>query len=189
MGKVETAFKNRYPVSTNSNETAMLMTGYHKSLTQFFGPCKVWKIEKGDKFDVIQLQFGLDRQIRDVLVFNNHARRQLLMCKKGYWILAFGEAKMYKRENPRNKKLKYNQWQYFAYALWSNGVPLAFDVRKRQKDIDAGVEKDEFEQLSDNKQEYYDNIVNEIFGDKVEADYDVISIEEANKIYTKERKK
>ena len=189
MGKSETAFKNRYPVSTNSNETAMLMTGFHKELTQFFAPCKVWKIEKGDKFDIIQLQFGLDRKIRDVLVFNNHARRQLLMCKKGYWILAFGEVKLYQRENPRNPKLKYRQWQYFAYALWSTGVPLMFDVRKREKDIEQGIEKDEFEELTENKQEYYGNIVNEIFGEKINADFDTLDINEAIYEYEGRKKK
>lgn len=181
MGRQETAFKTRYPVSTNSNETAMIMSGFH-TLTQFFGPCKVWKIEKGDKFDIIQLQFGLDRKIRDVLVFNNHARRQLLMCKKGYWILAFGEIKMYKRENPNNPKQNYRQWQYFAYALWSTGVPLMFDVRKHEKEVEEGIEKNEFVELNENREQYYDNIVNEIFGDKIDPEFEVMDIEEANKI-------
>lgn len=180
MGKPEQAFKTRYPVSTNSNETALIMGGFH-SLTQFFGACKVWGIERGDKFDIIQLQFGLDRQIRDVLVFNNHARRQLLMCKKGYWIIAFGEIKMYKRENPKNPKLKYRQWQYFAYALWSTGVPLMFDIKKRQKDIDSGIEKDETVELSEKKEQYYDNIISEIFGENIEPEYEVMDIDEMNK--------
>ena len=180
MGKPETAFKTRYPVSTNSHETAMIMSGCYE-LTQFFGPCRVWKIEKGDKFDIIQLQFGLNRQIRDVLVFNNHARRQLLMCKRGYWIIAFGEMKMYHRQNPKNPKLKYRQWQYFAYALWSTGVPLAFDVKKRKKDIDAGLEEDHLEQLTEKKQKYYDNIVNEIFGEQIDPEFNVMDVDDANR--------
>ena len=180
MGKPEQAFKTRYPVTTNSNETAMIMGGFF-SLTHFFGPCRVWGIERGDKFDIIQLQFGLDRKIRDVLVFNNHARRQLLMCKKGYWIIAFGEIKMYLRDNPRNPKLKYKQWQYFAYALWSTGVPLMFDIKKRQKDIDSGIEKDETVELSEKKEQYYDNIISEIFGENIEPEYEVMDIDEMNK--------
>lgn len=182
MAKSEYAFKTRFPVSTNSNETALLMSGIH-SLTQFFGPCKVWSIERGDKFDVIQLQFGLDRQIRDVLVFNNHARRQLLMCKKGYWIIAFGEAKMYLRENSKNPKRKFRQWQYFAYALWSTGVPLMFDVKKQAKDIEQGIERDETVELTEKKEEFYTNLVNEIFGENIDPtnEYEVKDIEEALK--------
>lgn len=191
MGKPEHAFKMRYPVSTNSNETALLMGGFH-SLTQFFGACKVWGIERGEKFDIIQLQFGLDRQVRDVLVFNNHARRQLLMCKKGYWIIAFGEVKMYLRENPKNPKYKYKQWQYFAYALWSTGVPLMFDVKKREKDIEQGIEENQIVELTEKKEEYYNNIISEIFGENIDPtkEYEVMDIDEAMKIpFTKGKNK
>ena len=130
-------FMTHFPVSTLSNEPCLFTTGYHKSLTQFFGWGKVWKIEHGEKFDIVCIQFGFDRKIRDVVVFDNHARRQILTLKKGQYCLCGGQAKMYLRssdDSPNAKRFK--QWTFIAYMLQGMFVPTMFDVKKRNKDIE-----------------------------------------------------
>lgn len=86
----------------------------------------VTKIIKGDKCDLVYINFGRS-YAREIIVANNYPRRQLLTLKKGHTVTFYGKFKTY----PEQKKRKI---VFYANGLQDWYVPIAADFKKLIKE-------------------------------------------------------
>ena len=147
-------------VTTLKNECIYISLHDERTLGQFLAMARILRISKGENFDVITVQLGLTKKARDIVVTNNHARRQLLTCKRGCFAQIFGECRIAKRKNSMG--FVYKEWELFAWAIQGWYVPKMFDVRKREKDIADGIEEDETLPMSEEQKDFYKDVVEEI---------------------------
>lgn len=96
----------------------------------------VRKIEKGEDFDLIGIDFGTGH-IRNVFVKNNHARRQIYTLKKGQYAWFYGLMKCYTLNGRRKTS-------FYAKALQGWYVPKNMDIIKIDpNEIDKLTEENE----------------------------------------------
>ena len=147
-------------VTTLRNECIYISLHDERTIGQFRATARVLRISKGDNFDVMTVQLGLTKKSREIIVTNNHARRQLLTCKRGEFAEIFGECRIVARKNSAG--YTYKEWQLFAWAIQGWYVPKMFDVRKREEDIANGLEEEETLPMSEEQKDYYKDVVEEI---------------------------
>lgn len=82
----------------------------------------VKKIEKGEDFDLVGMDFGRG-YARDIYVKNNHARRQIYTLKKGQLAWFYGFMKCYKIDGKKKANL-------FAKGFQGWFVPKNMDIMK-----------------------------------------------------------
>lgn len=92
----------------------------------------VKKIEKGEEFDLVGMDFGRG-YIRDIFVKNNHARRQIYTLKKGQLAWFYGFMKCYKIDRKTKSSL-------YAKGFQGWYVPKNMDIMK--------VDPNDIEQLT-----------------------------------------
>lgn len=98
----------------------------HNDRRLCLGVGTITKIEKGNEFDIIRINFGR-RYARKIIVTHNHARRQLLTLKRGQLAWFYGYFKVY--ANGKNK-----QTIFFARGLQGWYVPKAVDIKALDND-------------------------------------------------------
>ena len=158
-------------VTNLHGESILYFNGYRDDEKLFWGIAKVIKVFKGDKFDVVNARFGIggNTKIRPVMVFDNHARRQLLTIKQGQYAEFYGTAQvMVKKLEPQDTNYKegeyryLRQWNFAAYMIQGKYLPTSFDVKKRNKEIASGETIDDFENLTEAQQETFNQIIEDI---------------------------
>ena len=98
----------------------------------------VKRIEKGQDFDIVKMSFGW-RYWREIIVRDNHARRQIYTLKRGQYAWFFGKRRSY----IIGGKLKCT---YYATALQGWYVPKNMDIKQ--------IDQSEIDKLSvDNEKE------------------------------------
>lgn len=90
--------------------------------TMVVGIGLVRRIEKGEDFDLVGMDFGAGF-IREIYVKNNHARRQIYTLKKGQYAWFYGTLKYYTEDGKRKSSL-------FAKAFQGWYVPKNLDIKK-----------------------------------------------------------
>lgn len=88
-----------------------------------FGIGIVKKIEKGENFDIVKMDFGRGTYWRDIVVRMNHARRQIYTLKVGQLAWFFGFMKVYRQEGKRKA-------YFFARGFQGWYVPKNMDIKK-----------------------------------------------------------
>lgn len=107
------------------------------------------KAIKGEKFDIIRVNFGSGVQ-REILVVDNHARRQIHTLKQGQYMLFVGKM--------RNMTYNHREGKYFiADMLQGMYVPKILDIKR--SDIDMSNINDEEDETMIN---FLDEITKEI---------------------------
>lgn len=146
--------EDRFPISAKPlshipNESVVLFTySQHcdKRYRLFYGVGIVYRVVKGEKCDLVYINFGLlkQRKPRLVVVFDNHARRQIMTLKRGqvaqvYCLARFYELK--KSDNPSERKaIKFG---LYAKGLQGWYVPKSFDIKQLEnEDLVAPTEKE-----------------------------------------------
>ena len=128
----------------------------------FEGMASILKVMRGDKYDIVYAKFGLlRRKARPVVVYHNHARRQLLLLKKGYMTRICGIAvlKRIPVEHPTNKEIKYvRNWNLLAYDFNVSEVPTAYDIKKLSKQ----GELEETEELHTDNGDFYQQLIDDM---------------------------
>lgn len=153
---------NKEVKSLNNNNILLLRAG---NMTLFWGIGNVFKIERGENFDIVYADFGFAKNPRAVVITHNQARRQILTLKRGQFALFWGQAKTFKKPSKFKGVANptYREWALFGYVVSGFYVPKAFDVKKMESDIENGIEQDETVPLNKNLEKHYEDIINGLF--------------------------
>lgn len=116
------------------------------TMTMCLGVGLVKKIEKGEEFDVVGMDFGRGFT-RDIIVKNNHARRQIYTLKKGQYGSFYGYMKYYTKD-------KKTTCCFYAKAFQGWYVPKSVDIIK----IDPN-EIDKLTQENESKINFIDDLL------------------------------
>lgn len=131
-------------VQSLSGESIMVfgLTEYmEKSIRPYYAIGVVYKIIKGEKFDVVYCNFGYGRCIRPVCVFDNHSRRQIMTLKKGQFCQIYGYMKHYIYKD--KKGIDKNRWIFYARAIQGWYVPRAVDIKRNPNNDIVEMPKDD----------------------------------------------
>lgn len=106
---------------------------------------RVTSIKTGDKFDWVKINFGR-HYARNIIVKNNHARRQIYTLKKGQLAWFYGFYSVYRNDKGKVESI--------MYALGFQGwfVPKMFDIKHIDTDLPQSIdeqEQKEMEQMID----------------------------------------
>lgn len=116
---------------------------------QCFGIGKVMRVFKGEKLDIIYMNFGR-KYNRKIVVFHNHARRQVYTLKRGQLASIYGYFKTYV-EDKQTKAVLYA----LGFQAWF--VPKTLDIKEYNTDtLDELTKENETSML---------NFLDEILGD------------------------
>ena len=114
----------------------------------FYGIGVVYRVVKGEKQDLIYINFGIFREhpTRLVVAYENHARRQLLTLKRGQVCQVYGICRYYKADVEINGfKTKGIRLGLYARGILGWYVPKMMDIKKMpiNEDIVAPTENEE----------------------------------------------
>ena len=109
----------------------------------------VKKIEKGEHFDLVGMDFGAG-YTREIFVKNNHARRQIYTLKKGQYAWFYGLIKYYIKDGKKWSTL-------YAKAFQGWYVPKNMDIVK--------IDPDEIDKLT-KENESKINFIDELLKEK-----------------------
>ena len=121
---------------------------YHgKRYRPFYGVGVVYRVVKGDKQDLVYVRFGPfnTTKTRLVVVYHNHARRQILTLKRGQCCQVYGVCRYYKDDiNLNGVKTKGLKLGLYATAIQGWYVPTMLDIRRTptNEDIVAPTENE-----------------------------------------------
>ena len=104
------------------------------------GVGRVCKIQQGESFDLLYLNFGR-KYAREIIVQYNHARRQLLTLKKGQLATFYGKFKLYKNEQGQTRTV------FYAIGLQAWYVPKAMDIKAIDTDAFDKIEKEQEKEM------------------------------------------
>ena len=124
---------------------------YEQRYCLCLGVGHVLSVKKGEKFDWVKINFGR-RYSRDIIVKNNHARRQISTLKNGQLAWVYGYFAAYTDEKGKIKSV--------LYAMGFQGwfVPKMFDIKKMDTDLP--------QELNEQEQEQMQSLINDIFDKK-----------------------
>lgn len=116
----------------------------------------VTKIKKGKDFDLLYINFGRSYS-REIIVKDNHSRRQLLTLKVNQLATFRGKFKVYKEKNTGELKSV-----FYAYGLQAWYLPKAIDI----KDLD--IDESMYEQTTEEEEKSLLTFIDDITrkGDK-----------------------
>ena len=121
---------------------------YHgKKYRPFYGVGVVYRVVKGDKQDLVYIRFGPfnTTKTRLVVVFHNHARRQILTLKRGQCCQVYGVCRYFTTDIKLNDKdTKGLRLGLYATAIQGWYVPTMLDIRRlpTNEDLVAPTEKE-----------------------------------------------
>ena len=155
-------------ISTISGENIYL-SRHPKSNTlyQFIGWGFIIRVEHGDKFDMVHIKFGFfKKHSRKVMVYDNRARRQLLMLKKGMKVIVSGlgvQKRMEIKNHPLSPKITWlPYWYLMACDFNYSYTPTAYDLKKLKKD----GELEEQDTLQTEHADFYEGLIDEMLDAK-----------------------
>lgn len=138
-----------------------------KKFRPFYGIGIVYRVVKGEKSDLVYVNFGTfpDNPLRLVVVIENRARRQTLTLKRGQVCQVYGFCRFYTQkvmDNGVEKKLI--KLALFAKGLQGWYTPTALDIKRTpiNEDIDEPTEKEE------TLEERMENILDQFINGEIE---------------------
>lgn len=119
----------------------------------FYGIGEIYRIAKGDKSDLVYVNFGIwkNNRPRLVILYGNHARRQVLTLKRGQMCQVYGICRYYKEKvNTKVGERTGIKLGLFAQNILGWYVPTMFDIRKMPTNEDI-VDPTENEKIAEEK--------------------------------------
>lgn len=143
---------------------------YHRRVYRpFYGIGIVYRVVKGDKFDLLYVRFGCFQNVKTrlVVVWHNHARRQTLTLKRGQCCQVYGICRYFTTEIELNG-VKTKGVKLGLYATAINGwyVPTIMDIRKMPANEDLAQPTEKEQAL----QRTFDDILNDFLNENGEDD-------------------
>jgi hypothetical protein len=168
-----------YPTLNNNmqnvyGESLMLFgTSTHKGKQYrlFYGIGEVYRITKGEKSDLVYVNFGIwkNNRPRLVICYGNHARRQILTLKRGQMCQVYGFCKFYKEKvSTKVGDTTGIKMSLFAQSILGWYLPSIMEIRKMPKNSDM-VDPTEKEKLAQQK---FDDLLDSFLSGKGE-DWDL----------------
>ena len=113
------------------------------------GVGRVTSIKTGDKFDWVKINFGR-HYARNIVVKNNHARRQIYTLKKGQLAWFYGYYATITNEK--------GEIESIMYAIGFQGwfVPRQFDINKIDTDLPQPVDEQDQQEMEQTINELFD---------------------------------
>ena len=150
LGKDYIKPTTKAPIEHLKDESLMLFSySTQKGLRYrlFYGLGVVYRVVKGEKNDIVYINFGIiqEHPRRLVMVYDNHARRQLMTLKRGQICQVYGICRYYKTDiNVKGKADKGIRLCLIARGILGWYVPTMVDIRKMpvNDDIVAPSEKE-----------------------------------------------
>ena len=149
----EFAIPNILRVVHNHPYESLLLLGAPIDKTKYtivLGVGVVRRIEKGEDFDLVGMDFGAGFT-REIYVKSNHARRQIYTLKRGQYAWFYGTLKYYTENGKRKSSL-------FAKAFPGWYVPKNLDIKK--------LDPEEIEKLTQENESKINFIDELLQGDK-----------------------
>ena len=148
------------------DESLMLFSyAYHnkKRYRLFYGIGKVYRVVKGEKQDLIYINFGVfkEKRTRLVVAFENHARRQIMTLKRGQVCQVYGVCRYFTTKiNLRGVETKGVRLGLYAIAINGWYVPTMFDIRKMPTNTDLVAPSEKEQELQDMFEDVLDDFLN-----------------------------
>ena len=149
------------------NETLMLFSyswRNRKRYRLFYGVGTVYRVVKGEKQDLIYINFGVfpENQTKLVVAYDNIARRQVLTLKKGQPCQVYGLCRYYTTEFETEDGRKLKRVRLGLYAKGINGwyVPTMMDIKKMPTNEDVVDPSEKEEELLENFDDILDSFLN-----------------------------
>lgn len=134
---------------------------YHgKKYRPFYGIGIVYRVVKGEKQDLVYVRFGTfnTTKPRLVVVYHNHARRQILTLKRGQCCQVYGVCRYFTTDIKLNgKDTKGLKLGLYATAIQGWYVPTMLDIRRTPTNEDIVAPTQNEKQYLDNM----DDLLNE----------------------------
>ena len=128
----------------------------------FYGIGKVYRVVKGEKQDLIYVNFGAfkENKRRIVVAYENHARRQVMTLKRGQVCQVYGICRYFTTKIKLNG-LETKGIKLGLYAIAINGwyVPTMFDIRKMPTNDDLVEPTEKEENLMDTFEDVLDQFL------------------------------
>ena len=130
----------------------------------FYGIGKVYRVVKGEKQDLIYINFGgfKEYKTRLVVAYDNHARRQVLTLKRGQICQVYGVCRYFTTEITLPNGQKSKGVRLGLYAMGLNGwyVPTMFDIKKMPPNADLVEPSDKEKEIQETFEDVLDDFLN-----------------------------
>lgn len=149
-------------IHTTARDNLLIIPSVIRHARCFLGIGRVMKISRGKEFDLVTMNFSLFRaKYRTIIVFDNHARRQIFGLKKGEFAWTYGILKRYKDKHKETQKLV---WHYALIGYMFDPVytPKSIDIKRYEEDIKEGKVKNEMDNMSERQLKTFDWIADDI---------------------------
>ena len=125
----------------------------------FYGIGKVYRVVKGEKLDLVYVNFGItkERKPRVVIAINNHARRQTLTLKRGQVCQVYGMCRYAPYEYQGKKRIRLG---IYAESILGWYVPTMMDIKKMPTNTDLVAPSDKEKDFMENYDEILDSFTN-----------------------------
>lgn len=172
--KKEAGIKNEEPyivptvsgTMEHTKDESLMLFSYSmynkKRYRPFYGIGIVYRVVKGEKQDLIYINFGLfpTHKTRLVVAYENHARRQILTLKRGQVCQVYGICRYYQTDVEVNGvKSKGLRLGLYAKGIQGWYVPTMLDIRKMPINDDLVDPTEKEEEL----QETFEDVLNDFF--------------------------
>lgn len=166
--KQKVKFRNRCDYAYTVRGESIFLLEDFRVAKHFLAIGKVYRISHGNKFDIVTIRTKIrTNAMRDILVYDNLARRQIYTLKAGQWCTIFGLSVIDTKEVivKGEKKVIPNRY-YYAYSIQGHYVPKSFDVNKM-----AGSEECDVKEMLESQEQSYQHAIdlmldNAIFGEE-----------------------
>ena len=145
------------------NESLMLFSyslRNKKKYRLFYGIGVVYRVVKGEKQDLIYINFGMFREhkTRLVVAYENHARRQIMTLKRGQVCQVYGVCRYFSTKMEHNG-ITTNAVKLGLYARAIQGwyVPTMLDIKKAPINEDLVEPSEKEKEL----QQTFEDVLNE----------------------------
>lgn len=152
----------------HTNEESLMFFSYAKhnkrSYRLFYGIGVVYRVVKGEKIDMVYINFGIFKSIktRVVVTYDNHARRQLMTLKRGQVCQVYGLCRYYKTDCEINgEKKKGIRLGLYAKAILGWYVPTMLDIKKMPINEDLVNATEGEKKLEETFEEVLDSFLND----------------------------
>lgn len=135
----------------------------NKKFRPFYGIGVVYRVVKGDKGDLIYINFGLfpNHKTKLVVAYDNHARRQTLTLKRGQVCQVYGMCRFYTTKIDINGvKKKGVRLGLYAKGIQGWYVPTMLDIRKMPTNEDLAAPTEKEQEIQQTFEEVLDDFLN-----------------------------
>ena len=139
------------------------MRWQHKEYRSFYGIGLVYRVVKGEKFDLVYVRFGTFPNIKTrlVVVYDNHARRQILTLKRGQYCQVYGVCRYFTSEKEVNgEKLKCIKLGLYAKGISGWYVPTMMDIKKMPINDDLVDPTEKEQEMMNSMEDILDQFMN-----------------------------